>query len=136
MMSSGALQPMVTWAEDRATQRCDSSADPGVKSEERAVGQYPAVRPSCPLRIWHQSDKPSRHDAATFLAGCPSSLANAYRLKFQFTVNQNTVCDDQAPFFLFPNSVLSRSSDWNRSSPITAQNHTPKFYSRVVCTVP
>jgi hypothetical protein len=90
MMSRSALQQTTTWAEDRATQRCDSSDDPGVKSEERAVVHNPAVRPSFPLRIWHQCNKPSRQDAATFLAGCPSPLANANRLKFQFTVNQDT----------------------------------------------
>ena len=90
MMSRGALQPILTWAQDRATQRCDSSADPGAESEERAVVQYAAVRPS-PLRNWHQCDKPSRHDAATFLAGGPSPLANAERSKFQFTVNQHTM---------------------------------------------
>ena len=86
MMFRRALQPIVTWAEDRATQRCDSSADPGAESEERAAVQHAAVRPSS-LRSWHQSDKPSRHEAATVPAGCPLPLANADRSKFHFTVN-------------------------------------------------
>ena len=89
MMSRDALHTIVTWAEDRATQRCDPSADPGAKTEERAVVQHTAARPS-PLRDWHQRDKPSRHEAATFLTGCPSPLANATYPKFQFTVNQDS----------------------------------------------
>ena len=84
------LQPRVDWAEDRATQRCDPSADPGAKTEGRAAcsATAAAARPST-LRDWHQSDKPSRHDAATLPAGCPSLLANAERQEFQFPVNQH-----------------------------------------------
>src|SRR5690606_32597563 len=43
------------------------------------------------LRDWRQSDKPSRHDAAIRLAGCPHPFANAQQLKFQFPLNQDTV---------------------------------------------
>lgn len=89
-MFRGALQPIVTRAEDRATQRCDLSAVPGAESEVRAAVQHAAVRPSS-LRNRHQCAKPSRHDAATLLAGSPSPLANASRSKFQFTVNQDKV---------------------------------------------
>jgi len=47
-MVQGMLQPRVTWAEDRATQRCDPSADPGAKTEGRAVrsSHAAAARPS------------------------------------------------------------------------------------------
>ena len=32
-MAPAALQRNMTWAEDRATQRCDPSADPGAKTD-------------------------------------------------------------------------------------------------------
>ena len=88
MMSRDALHTILTWAEDRATQRCDPNAVPGAESEERAAVQHAAVRPSL-LRSRHPGDKPSRHEAATFLTGCPSPLANSSHTKFQFTVNQD-----------------------------------------------
>jgi hypothetical protein len=91
MMSRDALHTILTWAEDRATQRCDPSAVPGAESDERAAVQHTAVRPSL-LRSWHPRDKPSRHEAATFRTGGPSPLANANRPKFQFTVNQDICC--------------------------------------------
>jgi hypothetical protein len=78
------------WAEDRATQRCDPSAVPGAKTGAGAR-HYLALLPFLPLRDWHQSDKPSRQDAATSPAGCPSQLANADRQEFQFPVNQDIV---------------------------------------------
>ena len=58
-----ALQLTMTWAEDRATQRCDPSADPGAKTEGRVVhwGNPWTAQPSF-LRDWHQSDKPSQQD--------------------------------------------------------------------------
>lgn len=60
----GGLQPSMTWAEDRATQRCDPSADLRAKTEGRAVLIRHAVRPFATLRDWHACVKPSRHDAA------------------------------------------------------------------------
>lgn len=59
------LQHRMTWAEDRAMQRCNPSAVPGAESEGRA-----ATPPSFPLHSWQQCDKPSRHDAAIPAAGC------------------------------------------------------------------
>jgi hypothetical protein len=88
-MARTLLQRTMTWAEDRATQRCDPSAVPGAKTGAGAA-HCPAPLPFPPLRDWHQSDKPSRHDAATFLARCPSRLANSERQQFQFPVNQDT----------------------------------------------
>ena len=82
------LQPKAAWAEDRATQRCDPSADPGAKTGAGARYSL-ALLPFYPLRDWHQSDKPSRQDAATLPTGCLSQLANAERQKFQFPVNQH-----------------------------------------------
>ena len=63
-MMDRVLQRNAAWAEDRATQRCDPSADPGAKTGAGA-GHVPALLPSSPLRDWHESDKPPRHDAAT-----------------------------------------------------------------------
>ena len=90
-MHGHVLQRKAAWTEDRATQRCDPSADPGAKTEGRAVCNLTAAaaRPST-LRDWHESDKPSRHDAATLPAGCPPQFANADRQEFQFPLNQDT----------------------------------------------
>ena len=86
-----ALQPTMTWAEDRATQRCDPSAVPGAKTEGRAVHRINpwTVQPSF-LRDWHQSGKPSQQDAANLSTRCRSSYANHKPVRFQFTVNQDT----------------------------------------------
>ena len=91
-MLYAVLQSTMTWAEDRALLRSNPSADPGAKTEGRAVRSAAAVaaRPST-LRDWHQSAKPSRQDAATSLAGCPSQFANAERQAFQFPLNQDRV---------------------------------------------
>ena len=108
-MAQAMLQPMMAWAEDRATQRCDPSADPGAKTGAGARHSL-ALLPSQPLRDWHQRDKPSRHDAATLLAGCPSQFANAERQEFQFPVNQDKqpgVQASRAP----PNQALDQSRD-------------------------
>jgi transposase InsO family protein len=50
-----SVQSNVTWPEDRATLGSDPSADPGAKTEGRAVNT--AARSSL-LRDWHQSGKP------------------------------------------------------------------------------
>ena len=90
-MTSPALRCQTTWTEDRATQRCDPSAVPGAETGAEARCDLRLAPFSPPLRDRHQSDKPSWQDAATFLAGCVSPLANARRSKFQFTVNQDTI---------------------------------------------
>jgi hypothetical protein len=41
-MRSLALQPDSAWTEDRATQRCDPSADPGAKTDG-AAGRRPVL---------------------------------------------------------------------------------------------
>ena len=89
-MTHQELRSEMASAEDRATQRCDLSADPGAKTGAGAR-RCLALLPFHPLRDWHQSDKPSRHDAATLPTGCLSPLANAERQEFQFPVNQDTL---------------------------------------------
>ena len=89
MSPNAALQLNLTRTEDRATQRCDPSAAPGAKTGVGTAVHHPVPLPCPALRDWHQSDKPSRHDAATVLTGGPSLLANAGPVKFQFPVNQD-----------------------------------------------
>jgi len=89
-MFHAVLQPKVAWAEDRALLRSNPSAVPGAKTGAGARHSLALLPFLHPLRDWHQSDKPSRQDAATLLAGCPSQLANAKRQEFQFPLNQDT----------------------------------------------
>jgi transposase InsO family protein len=65
------LKHQTTWAEDRATQRCDPSADPGAESEGRAVNSLRRLPPSFPLHSWHQCAKPDRHDATVTTGRTP-----------------------------------------------------------------
>ena len=87
-MRYAALRSNATWAENRAPVRTDPSADPGAKTEARAAS-FTGVARSSPLRDWRQCDQRSRHEAAKSPAGRASSLANARRLQFQFTANQD-----------------------------------------------
>jgi hypothetical protein len=91
-MHSLALKPDTAWAEDRATQRCDPSADPGAKTDG-AAGSRPLLPIYPHHRNWHQSDKPSRHNAAMTSARHLSPLANANRSTFQFPLNQDRTTD-------------------------------------------
>ncbi len=62
------LKHQTTWAEDRATQRCDPSADPG--DRDRRTGGALHVPSSFLFDLGHQSDKPDWHDATITTAGC------------------------------------------------------------------
>jgi PAS domain S-box-containing protein len=86
-MACAAAQSSSTWVEDRATQRCDPSADPGAETEGRAALLPPTFTR---LRDQHQSAKPSRHEAAKFPTGRSSQVANVNRHKFHFPLNQHT----------------------------------------------
>src|SRR6185437_6961502 len=88
LMRSIALQPESAWAEDRALLRSNPSAVPG--AEVGAGVKCPSTLHPFPLRSWPQSDKPSRHDAATASVGCPSQLVNANRSTLQFPLNQDS----------------------------------------------
>jgi hypothetical protein len=83
-----ALQLPLAWAEDRALQRCNPSAVPGV-----GVKAGPeTLRPGhTSTSHQHQSAKPVWQDARLRLAGRRSSLTNADQTEFQFTLNQDTV---------------------------------------------
>jgi len=86
---NGALsQSNSTRAEDTALQRCNRSAIPGAKTEARPAVTTTAAR-AFSLRDWHQSAKPSRHDAAISPTGCLPQLANANQVKFQLPLNQD-----------------------------------------------
>jgi hypothetical protein len=79
-----------TWAEDTALQRCTRSAAPGVGVK---TGPDDLRSGHSPTSHQHQSAKPSRHDAAKSPTGCPLSLANANRPKFQLPVNQDITAE-------------------------------------------
>jgi hypothetical protein len=83
------------WAEDTALLRRNRSADP--VAETKGARRLPRVFLSTVAKPSgyqtgpsdrHQSVKPSRHDAATVLAGCAPAFANVPRPRFQFTLNQ------------------------------------------------
>ena len=86
-MHTAALQPDSAWVEDRALLRSNPSAVPGAKTDG-AAGSRPVL--PTPHRDWHQSDKPSRQDAATVLAGGPSPLVNTDRSTFPLPLNQDS----------------------------------------------
>ncbi len=87
-MSHAELQPMMAWAEDRAMLRSNPSADPGAKIEGRAAFvKHDAAH--LPLRDWHESENPSRPEAAIHRQDAALSPANTKRSQFQFTVNQD-----------------------------------------------
>ena len=77
----------MTWAEDRATQRCDPSADPGAETGAGAKLRF-APLPSPRSGIGAKAINLRGRMPRPFSAGCLSPLANARRLTFQFTVNQ------------------------------------------------
>ena len=94
--SAGTLRAVLTGAsrnpaiEDkndrRKTRRAQQHRQP--QHNWRAVRMHHAAHLHLPH--WHQSDKPSRQEAAMRPAGCFSLLANDKRPPFQFTVNQDT----------------------------------------------
>ena len=61
--AADALQHQTTWAEDRATQRCDPSAVPGV-GVKRCAG--PPIGASPIPSLQHQCAKPDWHDATVY----------------------------------------------------------------------
>ena len=89
-MARKRLQPTITWAEDRATQRCDPSADSGAETGVGIGLRRPVPLPSHALRDWHESDKPSRQDAVILPTRCRHQPANLKPSRFQFAVNQDT----------------------------------------------
>jgi hypothetical protein len=94
-MNHGALQPRMTWAEDRAPQRCNPSAVPGVDVK---TGPNHLARPGHSLTSQqHPREKPEWQDATRFPQGRTLPLANADRLQFQFTLNQDKTAQNQPP---------------------------------------
>ena len=99
LMACPAAQSSSTWVEDRATQRCDPSADPGAETEGRAALLPPTFTR---LRDQHQAHKPSRHEAAKFPTGRSSQVANVNRHKFHFPLNQHTGSASSKPTLRIP----------------------------------
>ena len=82
-------QSKITWAEDKALQRCNLSADPGAKTEggiERACSIPPL---DLSLRDWPPSEKPSRQDAAKSTTGGHLPLTNTNPPQFHFPLDQH-----------------------------------------------
>lgn len=109
-MITGALQPMMAWAEDKGLLRSNLSADPGAKIE-RWAAFLPKEAAHLPLRDWHQSDKPSRQDVATCRRDAAIQFANASRSKFQFTVNQDNLMR-RLPLTYTTETVTRQSPSW------------------------
>ena len=117
-----ALRWLSARAEDTALLKSNRSAVSGAKTEERAAGFLAAARPSSLLRDWPLCDKLSRHDAATFRTGSPSSRANDNPSKFHFTVNQYTTATARSRRSL--SKVKPEGTRWPRSwsiSPMTTR---------------
>ena len=94
-MTRPALQRSMAWAEDRALLRSNPSADPGAKIGDGAANHRPT--PFTPLRDWHESDKPSRHDAAILRHDVAFLLANTLPPEFQFPLNQDSLARFSSP---------------------------------------
>ena len=94
-MNHAVAESQSTWAEDTALLRSNRSADPGAKT---GAGIELSRSVPLPLRDWHQSAKPSRHDAAKSSTRRPSQLANVNRRKFQFPLNQDTAMPQSLSF--------------------------------------
>lgn len=88
-MNRAVAESPLAWTQGTALLRSNRSAVPGAKTG--AGIELPRSVP-LPLRDWHQSAKPSRHEAATLtLTRRPSQLANANQRKFQFPLNQDNL---------------------------------------------
>lgn len=79
-----------TWAEERALQRCNLSADPGAKTGSGIKRSCSIPPVSKTLRDWHQSEKPSRQEAAKSATGCHLQLTNTNLPEFHLPLNQDT----------------------------------------------
>ena len=89
-MTEGFLQSK--WLGRRIGQRRGATRAPSQGPRpEPGPGIHSALLPFFSLRDWQKSDKPSRHDAATFSTECPLQFASAKRPQFQFPLNQDTI---------------------------------------------
>ena len=90
MMSGLMAQSPITWAEERALQRCNLSAVPAAKTEGGIASacSIPSIWPT--LRDWPESEKPSRHEAAKSATGCHLPFTNTNPPQFQLPLNQDT----------------------------------------------
>ncbi len=88
-MTSRMAQSNATWAEDTALLRSTRSAAPGAKTGG-GIKPLPLIPPvSKTLRDWHQSEKPSRQDAAKSATGGHLPLTNTNTPKFHLPLNQD-----------------------------------------------
>jgi len=85
----------MTWTEDRATQECDPSADPGAKTEGRAASTHGAAR--LPFGIGTKALNSRGTMPRRSGQEAPSLIANANQPRFQFTLNQDRFADLAKP---------------------------------------
>ena len=86
-MPSRTRQCLSTWAEDRALQRCNPSADSGAETEARADDKPPGF---LGFGISTQATNLRGTTPRPFDRMSPPQLANADQSEFQFTLNQDS----------------------------------------------
>ena len=84
-MTRQALQPLATWVEGTALQRCNRSAIPGVGVKTGTD----SLRPGPTLHINTNAKNLCGWRPHLSTVGCHSLLANANRSRFQFPSNQH-----------------------------------------------
>ena len=87
-MPSRTRQCLSTWAEDRALQRCNPSADSGAETEARADDKPPGF---LGFGISTQATNLRGTTPRPFDRMSPPQLANADQSEFQFTLNQDSI---------------------------------------------
>ncbi len=82
----------MAWAEDKATVGTDLSADPGAKTEGRAMAQSVACLSPTPFGIGTQAINPAGRSPASWEEKTPGDglpvVANSKRRELHFTLNQ------------------------------------------------
>lgn len=91
-MSGITVEQPMTWAEDKATVGTDLSADPGAKTERRAMDLSLARLSQIPFGIGIKAINPAGRSPATWNTETPGDglpdVSNSDRLELRFTLNQ------------------------------------------------
>jgi hypothetical protein len=85
------VEQQPAWAEDRATVGTDPSADPGAKTQRRAMNSFVARLLRIPFGIGTKAINPSRRSRESWNLQSPGDglpgRYNSARRKLQFTLN-------------------------------------------------
>ena len=91
-MKGFGVQSSTAWAEDKATVGTDLSADPGAKTEGRAMDSSLARLSRLPFGIGSKAINPSRQSREQLEIQTPGDglpvVANSDRRELHFTLNQ------------------------------------------------